>query len=763
MARQESQLAMEARRSLRDESRLVDEVAAVVSLTAGVFSLLSFFAFHMGSAGAQVAGRVGRGWADLMVQAFGLSSYLLPLFLALVAFGLFRQASGTLTVARGGGALVMTVAAAVLLALFSPPAAERSVTLAGGWVGGFLAELMGQAFGQLGALVVVGSLLLLSFLFLTQVSLSGLAAFAGTGVAAAAGRLRRVAWREKVRERMDVVSRRRVNVKKEAPEADPPPIIVRAEEKEAPKRGERRRGGPPREVQEELPFEGELRYQVPPSRLLDAAERGSIHIDEEALHRSSQILEAKLADFGIVGRVVEVRPGPVITTFDIEPAPGVKVNRIVSLADDLAMALRVPGVRILAPVPGKAVVGIEVANPRREEVLLREIIESEPFTHSASSLTLALGKDTAGGAVIGDLARMPHLLVAGATGSGKSVAINAMIMSVLYKAAPAEVRFVLIDMKMLELSVYEDIPHLLVPVVTDPKQVVAVLNNIVEQMEERYRLMKQRGVRHIDGYNRLVDQELAELDAGVLELTELAEEGAAGSEEDEEEAAVVTPPPRPERLPKVVVIIDELADLMMTMGRKVEEPITRLAQKARAAGIHLILATQRPSVDVITGLIKANFPARVSFQTTARVDSRTILDHIGAERLLGRGDMLYMPAGSARLQRLHGPLVTEAEIHRVAEFVKRQGSPQYVFSLLEGAEDESEEGLDEDLSDELYDQAVRLVTDSGQASISWVQRRLRVGYNRAARMIERMEREGVVSPSEGGRPREVLARRIDDE
>jgi S-DNA-T family DNA segregation ATPase FtsK/SpoIIIE len=660
----------------------------------------------------------------------------------------------------------MTFASAVLLALFSPAASERPVTLAGGWIGGFLAEIMGQAFGQLGALVIVGSLLLLCFLFVTQVSLSGVAGFAGDGARGVLGRLKQISWKEKVKEKVEVVARKpsNVNWKKEAPAvaaAGPPPIVVLGAEDRVPQKAPARpaRKGAAKAVQEELPFESDATYQEPPVRLLDAPEHGVIRVDEEALHRSSQILVAKLADFGIEGRVVEVRPGPVITTFDIEPAPGVKVNRIVSLGDDLAMALRVPGVRILAPVPGKAVVGIEVANPRRDTVVLRELIESEPFASSPSSLALSLGKDTAGGAVIGDLARMPHLLVAGATGSGKSVAVNAMIMSILYKAAPRDVRFVLIDMKMLELSVYEDIPHLLVPVVTDPKQVVAVLHNIVEQMEERYRLMKDRGVRNIDGYNRIVEQELAELDAGVIELTELVDEDA-----DEEEASgVVTPPPRPERLPKIVVIIDELADLMMTMGRKVEEPITRLAQKARAAGIHLVLATQRPSVDVITGLIKANFPARISFQTTARVDSRTILDHIGAERLLGRGDMLYMPAGSARLQRLHGPLVTEAEIHRVVDFVKKQGTPQYVLSLLQSTEEETDEGLEEDLNDELYDQAVRLVTESGQASISWVQRRLRVGYNRAARMIERMEREGVVSPSDGGRPREVLARRIDDD
>jgi S-DNA-T family DNA segregation ATPase FtsK/SpoIIIE len=418
------------------------------------------------------------------------------------------------------------------------------------------------------------------------------------------------------------------------------------------------------------------------------------------------------------------------------------------------MALRVPGVRILAPVPGKAVVGIEVANPKRDEVLLRELLESDSFVQTASPIALALGKDTAGTAVSGDLARMPHLLIAGATGSGKSVAINAMVMSILYKASPRDVRFVMIDLKMLELSVYEDIPHLLVPVVTDPKQAVVVLNNIVEQMDDRYRLMKQKGVRNIEGYNRLIERELADRGAGVIELKELADGDSADDD------LPLAPPPRPERLPMIVVIIDELADLMMTMGRKVEEPITRLAQKARAAGIHLIVATQRPSVDVITGLIKANFPARVSFQTTARVDSRTILDSIGAERLLGRGDMLYMPPGTNRLQRLHGPLVTETEIHRVVDYIKKQGLPQYVFSLLEGPEEEGEGGMEEELDDELYDQAVRLVTESRQASISWVQRRLRVGYNRAARMIERMEREGVVSASDGGRPREVLAQRI---
>jgi S-DNA-T family DNA segregation ATPase FtsK/SpoIIIE len=736
-----------AKPEARDESGLIDDAAAVVSLTAAAFMFVSFFAYQNEYPNLNFAGRVGQGLADLAVQTLGYAAYLVPLYLAVVALLLFRHAAAELSIARGVAGLVLLLCAAVLLGVAVPPPPVRPVTLAGGWLGGFLAALLAQGFGTLGTAVIVGAMAVLSFVFATRVSLSGLAGGAARGVAGGFSRFRRSTAGPAV----DVVVRKpRANFKREAVASQAAPLIVLADvERKAAPAAKKRTA---RAIQEELPF-GDDRYQVPPTRMLAAPSHEDIRIDEEALRKSSQILEAKLADFGIVGKVVEVRPGPVITTFDIEPAPGVKVNRITSLGDDLAMALRVPGVRILAPVPGKAVVGIEVANPRREDVVLRELIEADEFAHSPSSLALALGKDTAGQPVIGDLMRMPHLMIAGATGSGKSVAINGMIMSILFKAPPREVRFVMIDLKMLELSVYEDIPHLLVPVVTDPKQAVAVLNNIVELMEERYRLMKKHGVRNIDGYNRLIDEESQAAPSGkVIELRELA-----GEDDDE----VVTPVPLPERLPKVVVIVDELADLMMTMGRKVEEPITRLAQKARAAGVHLIVATQRPSVDVITGLIKANFPSRISFQVTARVDSRTILDHIGAERLLGRGDMLYMSSGSARVQRLHGPLVTEQEIHKVVSAIKKQGAPQYAFSLLESPEAEDEPGLDEDLEDELYDQAVQLVTSSRQASISWVQRRLRVGYNRAARMIERMERDGVVSASEGGRPREVLAPAIE--
>jgi S-DNA-T family DNA segregation ATPase FtsK/SpoIIIE len=400
---------------------------------------------------------------------------------------------------------------------------------------------------------------------------------------------------------------------------------------------------------------------------------------------------------------------------------------------------------VLAPIPGKPVVGIEVSNPRREKVFIRELLSSADYTQGESKLTLALGKDTTGNVVIADLARMPHLLVAGATGTGKSVSMNAMIMSILYKSSPRDVRFIMIDPKMLELSTYESIPHLLVPVVTDPKKAAAALNNIINEMDERYRLLHDKGVRNVDSYNRL--------------LRESAEAKETPEPDEPTEPGVL----RHRHLARIVIIIDELADLMMIVGHEIEESITRLAQKARAAGIHLILATQRPSVDVITGLIKANFPARVSFQVTSRTDSRTILDAIGAERLLGEGDMLFLPPGTARVQRLHGAFVSDGDVHRVVDFVKRQEEPTYEMELLETADEEDGEGGDgEDLSDEMYDMAVHLVTEHRQASISWLQRRLRVGYNRAARMIERMEREGVVSAASGARPREVIARRIEE-
>ena len=465
-------------------------------------------------------------------------------------------------------------------------------------------------------------------------------------------------------------------------------------------------------------------------------------IDEEALKRNASLLEQKLADFGVEGKVVEVQPGPVVTMFKFEPASGVKVSQIVNLSDDLSMALKALAIRIQAPVPGEAVVGIEVPNRQREKVYLREILESEEFAAAQSHLTIALGKDIAGKPVVADLARMPHLLIAGATGTGKSVSIHTMIASVLFNATADDVRFILIDPKMLELSVYDNIPHLLVPVVVEPDKAAAALLWATQEMENRYRLMRDMGVRNIDGYNRAIE----------------AGQTALGPRPGDSDDLATTATMRHRKLFKMVIIIDELADLLLSEGKTVERDITRIAQKARASGIHLILATQRPSVDVITGLIKANLPARISLQVTSRVDSRTILDSMGAERLLGEGDMLFMPPGTAKLRRLHGPFVSEGEIRKVTDFLRSQGAPDYRMEILEttrGEPGENGEGGFE--RDEMYDEAVRVVLETNQASISMIQRRLRVGYNRAARMVEQMEREGLVAPGDGARPREVRA------
>jgi DNA segregation ATPase FtsK/SpoIIIE, S-DNA-T family len=490
-------------------------------------------------------------------------------------------------------------------------------------------------------------------------------------------------------------------------------------------------------------------FKLPPLSLLDVPPLEHAKIDEPALGRSARLLEQKLAAFGVEGQVVEVQAGPVVTMYKLEPGSGIKVSQIVNLADDLSMALRAASVRILAPVPGEAVVGIEVPNRQREKIYLREILEAEEYTSSTSQLAIALGKDISGRPAAADLAAMPHLLIAGATGSGKSVSIHTMIASILFKASADDVRFILIDPKMLELSVYEGIPHLLVPVVVDPEKAAAALVWATREMESRYRTMRELGVRNIDGYNRVIGQsgELVELRRGTS-----AENVGEGEE-------WVDLPVKYRKLPKIVIVIDELADLLLSDGKSVERDITRLAQKARAAGIHLILATQRPSVDVITGLIKANLPARISLQVTSRVDSRTILDSIGAERLLGAGDMLFMPPGSAKLRRLHGPFVSETEIRKVCDFLRAQGAPDYRMDILEtqpaDADDRSSAIVERD---ELYDEAVKIVYETGQASISMIQRRLRIGYNRSARMVEQMEREGIVMPADGARPREVRAR-----
>ena len=478
----------------------------------------------------------------------------------------------------------------------------------------------------------------------------------------------------------------------------------------------------------------EREFSLPPLELLQIPSGQRPPEEEEFLRQNSRLLEEKLADFNVKGKVVEVSPGPVVTMYEFRPAPGVKISKVAGLADDLAMNLKAIGIRIVAPIPGKSVIGIEIPNRVRETVYLREILASPTYLESDSPLTVAMGKDILGAPVVTDLCDMPHLLIAGATGSGKSVFINTLVLSILFRATPRQVRLLMVDPKRIELSTYNDIPHLLYPIITNPQEATAGLRWAVAEMERRYELLARMGVRNIASFNR-----------------RLRRGGwPAGQEPPQEEPAGP--------LPYLVIIIDELSDLMMAASKEVEALITRLAQMARAAGIHLVLATQRPSVDVITGLIKANFPARISFKVTSRVDSRTILDQQGAEHLLGKGDLLFIPPGAAGLRRLHAAYVSDREIEAVAEFIKAQAAPDYDESIVQSAEDENGFSLNGEEVDERYADAVALVKRTGQASISFVQRKLRVGYNRAARMIEQMEAEGIVGPSDGSRPREVLIR-----
>ena len=749
-----------------EKSRLHREIWGVVIGLAALLIALSLISHNVSDrslnnpSGALDAhnwgGFVGAFLADLLMQGLGLSSYLLPVFLGLAAAQMFRPSSRGLAFDKAVACAILLLSAGVVLSIIIDSENARD---GGGVIGGFLEEsVLVPLFGRLSAVLIACFTMLLSVMLLTQNSLLDIAGYTRKSL----GELRKAlvpAITNRLKAFKDKKERRKgENTRKDKKDYVPPPIVLKEEYRDETAAKKPQRKPPQPHEQFKLPEVGEG-YKPPPLELLDPPDGEQFKVDTETLQANSLILRKKLEDFGVEGEVVAVRPGPVITMYEFKPAPGVKVRRIVLLADDLAMALRAVSVRILAPIPGESVVGIEIPNPRRETVYLREVIESEAYRNTDSKLTLALGKDIGGTPFASDLAKMPHLLVAGATGTGKSVSINAMILSILYKSSPQDVKFIMVDPKMLELTVYEDIPHLLVPVVTDPKKAATALFWAMDEMDRRYRLMRDKGARNIDNYNRTLERESSK--RPVIDLTE------AEPEEDESDNAVggsLSPeaPLTHEKLPRIVIIIDELADLMMTVGRDIEEYITRLAQKARAAGIHLILATQRPSVDVITGLIKANFPARISFQVTSRVDSRTILDSMGGEKLLGNGDLLFLPPGTARLIRVHGAFVSDQEVRRVMKFIKQQGRPSYRPEVLEAKKEIDSAAAADDEYDEMYDQAVAIVTETQQASISMVQRRLRVGYNRAARMIEQMERDGVVGPADGARPREVYARKFED-
>lgn len=536
-----------------------------------------------------------------------------------------------------------------------------------------------------------------------------------------------------------------------APSADGPQIVEPEAQRAARLRREQlaQHDGPPR-LQTDEPGA----FELPSLSFLDYKESAEVTVDRDKLRAMSIQLEETLENFGVKGKIVEIRPGPVITMFEFSPAPGVKLSKIANLADDLAMALAAISVRIIAPIPGKGVVGIEVPNDYRETVYLKELIASDEFLKTKARMPMALGKGTDGAPVVADMSAMPHLLVAGATGSGKSVAVNTMIVSLLFRFTPDECRLIMVDPKMLEFSVYEGIPHLMLPVVTDPKKAATALKWAVDEMESRYAMLAEFGVRNIASYNEKVEQ-LTKQCRIDMEQGLITSEAIKKLKVDEDGV------PKFKTIPNIVIIIDEFADLMMVASKDVETCVARLAQKARAAGVHLILATQRPSVDVITGLIKANFPTRIALRVAQRTDSRTILDSNGAEHLLGRGDMLYLGPGKATHVRVHGAYVSEEEIERIVVFLKDQGEPQYDESLLnysDGSEEEKpEDDVDPSEYDEHYDEAVRIVTTDRSASISMLQRKLRVGYNRAARMVELMEKEGIVGPAEGAKPRAILA------
>jgi len=743
--------------------RVLREVGMIALAAICLFLLIALLTFSPEDPGwsraAEVDSLANRGgilgaWlANILLYIFGYIGYLFPFALAFSGWQLYRASR------RGQwpDPLHITLATTgFLLALIGACGLAANHFLAGNGIpaetagaGGILGDAAGGSLLTL--LGPTGSALILLAMLLTGVTLyTGLS---WIRVMDTTGRwtLSLFEWlqekRDEYRDRAEGAKARQERetvvrkVKEETGNRQPPRIEPVISGLETGTRVEKER--------QEFLFEPPPETTLPPLNLLDPPQPSKGHYSAEALEAMSRQVEIKLRDFGVQVEVDAVHPGPVITRFELEPAPGVKGSQISNLAKDIARSLSVVSVRVVDVIPGKSVIGLEIPNETRELVTLSEILTSKEYENAHSPLVLALGKDIGGQPVVAELNKMPHLLVAGTTGSGKSVALNAMILSILYKSVAKDVRLIMIDPKMLELSVYEGIPHLLAPVVTDMKEAANALRWCVAEMERRYRLMSHLGVRNIGGYNRKV-KEAAERGRPIPDPFY-----QPISEEDEI--------PNLEELPFIVVIVDELADMMMTVGKKVEELIARLAQKARAAGIHLILATQRPSVDVITGLIKANIPCRIAFQVSSRVDSRTILDQMGAETLLGHGDMLFMQTGTPVPTRVHGAFVADHEVHKVVDNLRKRGTPQYREDVLRGPEEGGAEPIagletaETGEQDPLYDEAVRIVTETRRASISSVQRRLRIGYNRAARIVEEMERAGVVSAQESNGNREVLA------
>jgi len=736
------------------------EAALILALALAGYLLLSLWTYQPTDPGwsttgmndivANRGGIVGAWLADILLYGFGFPAYLSPLMLAFSGWLLFSWGKTAdsddalhFWVLKAVG-LIMALSAASGLSTLSLVDYAQLLPLG---AGGVLGEVVGHGFvsvfGTSGTTLLLLAVLLTGVTLFTGLSwlkvidkLGALTLLVMTYSARWVRELKaKLAANHAKQKREDNFREQNEKIKQRAKVRVEPTI----QSAEPSKREEQERQVPLFET----PDAGS---SMPALALLDMAQASKGGYSEEVLQALSRQVELKLKDFGVEVQVVEVQPGPVVTRFELQPAAGIKVSRISGLAKDLARALSLSSVRVVEVIPGKPVVGLEIPNEHRDIVRLREILGCADYENSKSSLMMALGKDIAGRPVVANLEKMPHLLVAGTTGSGKSVAVNAMILSLLYKATPEEVRMIMVDPKMLELSIYEDIPHLLTPVVTDMKEAANALRWCVAEMERRYPLMAALGVRNIAGFNKKV-KEANERGEPIPDPTVDLVDGE--------------PAPYLEPLPFIVVVIDELADMMMVVGKQVEELIARLAQKARAAGIHLILATQRPSVDVITGLIKANIPTRIAFQVSSRIDSRTILDQMGAEQLLGQGDMLYLPPGSGLPERVHGAFVDDHEVHKVVDFLKKMAQPNYLEEITQDISSDEGDGVLGDASDgekdALYDQAVQIVVESRRASVSGVQRRLKIGYNRAARIVEAMEAAGVVSAMQGNGSREVLA------
>jgi DNA segregation ATPase FtsK/SpoIIIE, S-DNA-T family len=783
-------------------SRRVSEFVGVALFAAALIWIISlasyepsdpvwFFSAGAHAAPANFAGRVGAFLAELSFQLFGYASYLIPAVMVVIGWNYFwcRSLDAAATKATGAGLLFACISTFLSL-VFGTLEVSGKAFRAGGYAGEFLAKEMSEYLNRTGSIIVILTLIFLSVIMSTQFSFGRFfgVVFDAIRTALVHGIDSFHEWREERRrekQRREVIAKhtkkgeaaaevkapgaaRSAKASRSSSNADDARDgaqgaaegargsdgargFSRAEDDDdavparAPLFGALKSFAPPKPPKVNLPAPplplsdpeplpkapAERRkgdYALPPVALLDAP-KTERKIDERELMERARLLEEKCREFAVDGSVVQIHPGPVVTTFEFKPNAGVKYAKITNLEDDLCLAMQAESV-LIDRIPGKSTVGIQIPNGDREQISLRELLESEVYRRSTSKLSLALGKTIHGEPYVADLAMMPHLLIAGSTGAGKSVGINGMLTSILYRATPDDVRMIMVDPKRLELGMYDDIPHLLTPVVVDPKQAANALRWAVREMEERYKLLAAEGVRNIDQYNRNMTHAIAE-----------KREPKPGQEL--------------KALPFIVVVIDELADLMMVAGNEVEESIARLAQMARAVGIHLILATQRPSVDVITGLIKANLPARIAFRVASKIDSRTILDGNGAEQLLGRGDMLFLPPASSRFTRLHGPYISEQESARLASYLRKQGKPTYDETITQEEKTAAEGGVEFE-KDDLYDEAARIIVSSGQASISYLQRRLRIGFSRAARLVDMMEMEGLVSPAAGAKPREVL-------